>query len=237
MATQLLVVDNLDSASVTATISGSAGGNNSLYYEPWTGTAGAQPITLGGTLVGDGQLTVSPGAGYWNWIVTTNGVPANPFFRPISNLQNSIHYNCLLAIQLLIQTLNLSGSPPVKIRWMPRSADQIDATPAINVCPMGKELQLGLLNKTDDIGYPCAVLIFDNLNGNYEANLNRDLLWREKIFRALVHQPLALVGSPPAITVDAVTDLVLDKSLFTDNYMVGSGIAYFPRSRQTRGLT
>ncbi len=252
MTISLAVADQRDGTGL-ATITGSnVASTNSLLVATFTGAAGPLVWSAAGSRTGDGTIVSSPapGAGFYLWVVlnTLAGVTTqtNTVYRPLTNTSTAelaVHYQCLLAIQTLVNSLNLPINPApdatvldpanVVIQWLPRVSTKVDvAFPRIILCPMGAEAQPGTTNTRDDIKYRSALVIVDQQNQDYTANLARNLLWRQKIFRLFRHD--ALAGAPTVILVDVTPNLVIQPDWFAAN-LFGAGMTIDAISREPRG--
>lgn len=241
--TLALTVADAGSGTGAATITGSAvGSSNVVYSATWTGAAGALAWTSRGSRTGDGTVSVSPGAGVYVWTAlnTATGVTtqSNPVYQPLVDASQSVHYLCLQAIRTAVLSLNLTGisASNVTVKWLPRSMAEVDTMPNIVVAPIGSEQQPGTLTGQDDIGYKCAVVVFDAQNQDYVANLARNLLWRQRIFRAVRHQILsgASTSLSKIITVNTEPGPVLNPQAFAGNVFM-TPLVFVCVSREPRG--
>src|SRR5690349_10765996 len=57
----------------TATIAGSSGATNQVYYTAFDGTSGSRTWTLGGSITGDGDVSLAIGVGYFEFQLVSNG--------------------------------------------------------------------------------------------------------------------------------------------------------------------
>ena len=242
MTLSLAVTDN-GNATATATVTGSAAGStNNVYYASLSYITGVQVWALGGTVTGDGSVTITPTAGagayIWNLLNTAAGVTtqAPAVVQALADSATAVHYSCLTAVQGRIQGLGLSGigNTNINVKWLPRDWQSIDDNflPGVLVAPVGRETQPGSLTGMDDIGYPVTVAIVEANNQGYTLDLARNLLWRQKIFRALRHFRFAAVQ--PVITLDVQPGWVVDPEAFDRNRFV-SMLQLSCRSREPRG--
>lgn len=233
MALTLGVSDSGNGTGV-ATVAGTGGAAVTVFDAPYSGIQGSLAWAVAGGRTGDGTVAVAPGTGQFFWYAATATDQTAPVFQALTDQTQAVHYRCLVAIQQRIQGLALSGiaSSAVLVRWMPRSWESVDTLPCVVVAPPGREEQPGILTGRDDIQYPCVVVFLDRGNQDNTANLARNLLWRQRVFRALRHQRLA--GVPEIITTDVDPTFVLDEAEWAKNYW-HSALLFLPRSREVRG--
>ena len=242
MSVTLAVSDSGDGTGGAATISGVASGaSTAIYYAAWTGTEGALTGTLAGTVTGNTTLAVNPGSGQYQWwaLSTLTGTTtlSNIVFQSLTDTDEvAIHYAILGAVKTRIASLGLSGLTTDRIykKWMPRALESVETVPCVFVSPASAESYPGMLNNQDDVGYPVLVAVVDRLQGDSAANMNRDLLWRQKIQAAFRYQRLP--GVPSVINCDIRPGLIIDDGAYQKNYLA-SGILFMFISRQGRGLT
>jgi hypothetical protein len=226
------------------------GSSNVLYYSTYLGMQLAQGIgmtwTLAGSRTGDGTIPLTignsqsvPALGLFLWYVQStsggNQSISNPVFQALTDQTTSVHYRCLQGLQQRVYAANLSGisTSQIMIMDMPRQWEGLDNLPNIRISPIGKEGQVGYLNNRDDIEYPCLVAIVDRANQDQVTNLPRNLLWRQKIFRAFRNQPL--LGVPEIINTHVDPDYVINPEQFNLRNLWYSAILFKPVSREVRG--
>jgi hypothetical protein len=239
MTLALAVVDN-GNGTATATISGSSGATNSVYYAAWVGVAGQNYAwVLGGTRTGDGTLTINPGYGSWNWQLLSNGALGPMNYVPTVNASVSgHHYGILQAVQTQILSLNLSSiGSNVILRWVPRiftpNGTPAEDLPVCQIAPIGAEDMQGLVLSQDDAGYPVVIICADRQQGDVNAGLSTKLRWREQIRRLLINQRLP---GTPVWTCRYRPEAIVDVGAFSRNYLVSVDVAQF-FVRETRGIT
>lgn len=239
MTLSLAITDSADGTGGTATFSGSIGGStNTLYIATFTGAMGTPTWTTVSSRIGDGTIAVAPGNGYYLFYGDSlsggSHFLTNSVYQNLTDATQSVHYRCLLGTQTVLRTLAFVPPAQVYVGWVPRNLDAVDAMPGIAVNPFGREGQPGTLTGRDDINYPVTVTFFDTQAQGNAENLARDLLWRQRAFRAFRHQRLA--GVPEIFTADVVPDPVADAGAYKTNLWVSSFLINF-RSREVRGLS
>jgi hypothetical protein len=244
MSITLTITDAADGTGGTATIAGSdAGSANTLHFAAFTGAVGTPAWVPAGARTGDGTIPVAPGNGYYLWYAggLAGGSPAlsNVAYQNLSDASQSVHYRCLLATQAVFQALALV--PPEQVLvfqrpvfFDPGSRPDAYTLPIVLISPTGREGLAGSLTGRDDVVYPVAVSITDRKLGAYEADLARDLLWRQKISRAFRNQRLA--GVPEVITAGVVPDWILDPGVLAQARLWKSGFLINFTSREPRGI-
>lgn len=154
----------------------------------------------------------------------------------------SVHYQCLYAVQARIWTLGLWGfdNTNVVVRktpWIDRELERDDddplkiALPAIIITPFGQEVDEGKLNTRDDIGYPITISIVDDDNQDQTSLLNRRLMWRQRLYRAFRNQRLDVDN---VYLVRVTPNLVLNPGAFFKGYW-SSSLGLRCINRETRG--
>jgi hypothetical protein len=205
MPITLQITDNGDATGL-ATISGSTGGStNTLYRAAWSASTGQVSWVSHGSRVGDGTIALT-GEGIWIWKLENSvATDAEVTFQGISDTSSdSVMNRVMTAVVTAIEALSLSGvtNANIKKQWRPRLAED-DTAPLITVCPAPlPELMPSHLTGTDHIGYPVLVSILDHNNDDLDLNLQRNLLWRERIVSEFRHQGLSSVAEVLTCTVE-----------------------------------
>lgn len=247
MTLLLSISDNLDGTGGTATIAGAdAATPVTVYYQPLSVLESNTAWTLSGTRSGSGSLTVTgTGVGSYFWTaagtVSGAGVYTPPFAQALTNAgATSIHYACLVALQMRIQALNLFGalggstSPAERVQVCWAAYEAVTAVlvrPGVALFPWLSEGQPGIMSGTDDIEYPVAAVLLDNYEGPV-ANLERNLLWRQQIFQALRHKRLP--GVPSTITTPVAPQQIFIEELAKVKGLNYSALLLRPTSREVR---
>ncbi len=195
MTITLAITDAADGTGGTATVAGSNGASsNTLYKATWTGATGALVWTLVGSRTGDGTIAIASTAGYFLFRLSNLLVGVTTLcetYQPLTDATaQAMLYRAMVAAKTRVDGLALGVT--ASVRWMPRK--KIAEGTIIAVCPVNSESFPGYLTSTDDIGLPFAVVILDPSNQDPTINLNRNLLWREKILSAIRYQRLAGVA-------------------------------------------
>ena len=247
MAITLNIVDNGNGSGGVANIAGSdAGSANTVYYAPFSGPQGTLTWFVAGTRTGDGAVTVtsipgSPGPFFWyaTGVVSASPAVSSVIYAALTDQTQAVHYRCLLAVQQRIIGLELCGMPAgnVVIARAPLTNgvpvwQAITELPCVVIMPFGNEGQPGTLNSKDDIQYPVLVALVALPEGPTQK-LPRDLLWRERVFRAFRHQ--RLLGVPEIqLGTDIETRPVTDPLWWGKNNWY-SAMLLKPCSREKRG--
>lgn len=225
MPITMATVDNLDGTGIVATVAGSTGGStNTLTYSAWTGNVGTLSFSAGGTRVGDGTIAVSPGVGTYIWklvnsVASETVIVYQAVTGGASAAAQAVLYRSMVQMQTQIVALALTGitSTNVLIKWLPRSLDSTtDPIPCVVICPAPMpEKDSSYLINTDHVGYPVLVACLAAQNQDYTANLNRNLLWREKIRHEFISQ--GLVGIPEVAYCTVEPQSVINPAWFQKN--------------------
>ena len=109
-------------------------------------------------------------------------------------MPTAVMYRVMEQVQTQIRALALTDmtSANVVIKWKPRQLRvAVDPLPAIQICPapMPEPMPQDLAN-SDKVHYPVLISIQAVQNKDYDANIERNLLWREKINREFRYQNL-----------------------------------------------
>lgn len=242
MSITLTIVDNADGTGATISWAGTdADSRNWLYFAPWTGQPGMPDwVNIAGAETGrpgdltDGNAALDPG--YWLWrldSVFAGVTTVIVVYQPITNAATQAMLDRALdAAVTRVQGLNLSGSPAVSKRWLPRAKNG-DTFPLIAVTPVGSESFPGVLTTQDDIGLPFAVTAIDKANQDPTANISRDLLWRQQILSAFRYQRLA--GVPEGTIVQPEPMMIVNPGMFDDKNLIFSPLFFRLITRTERG--
>lgn len=240
MPITLTITDNKDGSGGVATIAGSpVGSTNQLFSSVFDGKHVQQTPTLVGSRVGDG-IIVLIAQGYFHYLLlnqTSGEYALNLAALTDEADAEGMHYRILKDVEVVVNSLNLVPNTFVVKKWLPHvDENQSVKTPAIIISPYpSPEAFPGLLTGKDDISYPTLVsIVTEKQPLDYTANLNRNLMWREKImsafrFQALpgVHEVFNCIPQPLAIIEPAVFHLT--------DYMYHGCVFQFI-ARQLRGI-
>lgn len=242
----LSIADAGDGTGATATIAGgTAGATNVVYTGVFSGNAGNLAWTSAGSRTGNGTVSLSLDTGlYLAYVLSTkDGLSAAsaPVYFSVTDDENPIHYQCLLAVQARIRALLLDdiAADHVEIRKVP--TDRHLSLPGIVVSPARQVMAPAGTNERDDVIDPVAVVIYaadnrflwaDNADDT-KADLRKYTGWLERIARAFRHQRLSGVDSIYHCTVEPLDPLSLAAGL--QNAFVSGCLLKFV-SREPRGL-
>lgn len=152
-------------------------------------------------------------------------------------MPSAVIYQVMTQMQTQIRALSLTGiaSADVLIKWCPRQLDNTtDPTPCIEICPapLPEGMDQQDLTATDKVRYPVLVTIIDANNQDFDKDLDRNLLWREKINREFRYRPLT--GISEIIHCFPEPKAIIDPAWFRLNRFY-SAIVFRFVSRETRG--
>ncbi len=241
MSLALTVTDFGDGTGGSATIAGSDGGQTvTLFWTPYANLTGALNWTALATRTGNGTIALTLPVGayffYVAGIVSSSPAVSNIAFAFLTTTTPGVHSRCLDAYQSIITLLPLAQMPKGNIvqAWTPDGEGVLNSRPGVVICPMGNENQPGVLNGRDDIDFPVLVSMVDNKEG-YQANIPRNTLWRQQIFRSFRNQRLP--GVQEIITTTVVTNPVIDARWWAAPANLWySSLLFKPRSRELRGV-
>jgi hypothetical protein len=235
VAITLAITDTGDGTGGTATVAGSnVASTNTLYRATWDGQTGANTWTSVGSRTGDGTIGISTAAGFYlfrldNLLSGVTTVVTN--YQPLTDsTTQAILYRIMQAISTRITALTLTGAT-IKVRWLPRH--QVGDGTVIVICPVNSENFPGTLTSTDDIGIPVAVVLMDPNNQDLSLNLNRNLLWRQRILSALRWQRLAGVSEVMYLAPEPAT--ILNPGVLDGSSLAFSPLFFRAMTRTTRG--
>lgn len=242
MPLTLSLSDNEDGSGGVATIAGADAATVTVYKAAYHGIPNQNLAwTSAGTRSGDGTLAVSgQGLLFWHAAGTVSSAPAisSVVFQALTDQdEESVHKRCLFAIRDRIRGLDLRGiaTANIEVCWHPADWKSVVQLPGAIVCPVGKEGQPGVMSGTDDIEYPCLVVLLNRPEGPTKK-LNEWTLWRQKGFRALRQQRPA--GVPEIINVTVEPANVFDLAKWVpvgDEKLWWSALTAKCRSREVRG--
>ncbi len=256
MPLTLTLTDNQDSSGATATIAGSSGGANVVYVIAADMLFTALWIASG-SLVGDGDVTLSLVPGYyWAYVASNGSTLSSIVYFPVSRANDSTYNRIKQAIKAKIQSLDFPAltTPPGAL---PASQVYEMAYPNLNAINVPavvitewslkgpiKEVvhhygssRGGIAagtNLRDDIAYPVVVSIIDRCDPTFTAPLPTYRLWRERIFRALRYQRLA--GLPEVYTVVPLPGSMADWPKADAYHYFVSELEFEAVSRESRGI-
>lgn len=239
MALTLTVTDNGNGTGVSAAITGSTTGSTNTFYYQLT-TASFAPLSWinAGSIVSDGSLPIALNPGYAFFYVSNNNagnISVSPIvYSQISWNTDSVLYRCLTAVQAQLQTLTFSGLPStsIQVRYLPRALEQIDTWPLMCIAPIGQQLSPQYLTGLDEEDEPITVATIVPQNGNYNANLRQNSLWRQQVNRRLRSQRLP--GIPESLWMEQLPSAFFDQSAFQHLWFLGISL-FRMKTRSTRG--
>jgi hypothetical protein len=229
-----LTITDAGNGTGTATIAGSSG-TNTLYKSAWSAGSGQVAWTLVGSRSGDGTIALT-GAGVWVWKLENSvATDAEVVFQAITDSSSdSVMSRVLTAVVTGIEALSLSGitNANIKRQWRPQAYPG-DTYPLVTVCPapLGESMPSHLTG-TDHIGYPVLVSIMDNMNQDIDENLQRNLLWRERIIKAFRHQGLSSIAE--VLTCEVEFHAIVSPTWYAKNLWYSAFVLRF-LARQSRG--
>ncbi len=190
MATTLTVTDNANGTGATATISGSSGDSNTVYVTQVTGQIGEATWASGGTLVGDGTVTLTLANGfYFSYCLTAPATISDLVYFGVTNGLDAVAVRIRAAVKTTLQLLNLPCTQTVHIIW-----DESDKANMRGPCSYISTARLAeneepYTNALDGIGRNHRIVILDR--GVHKMNateLPTYELWRQAFMRAFRNQ-------------------------------------------------
>jgi hypothetical protein len=243
----LAIVDHGDDTGATATIALSeTEAINTVYVQRFSGETTVPAWQSAGTRSGNGDVQLDLPAGHYFAYVASSSdaitMVSTVAYFVVTDGVEALHARCLDAVQARIRALALSGlqHDRVIVQKFPLERNVTGESgvglPAIVVSPRRAAMPPTVgTNHFDDVHYDVQVSIFDrdNQEPTLEANLDRQLLWREQIARAFRNQ--RLVGVPQIINAEVDPTDELSKDGWKHQLMISTLLVRFT-SRETRGF-
>lgn len=187
----LTITDNATTPTgVTATVSGSSGGANSVYVQAVTGQVGSGAWVLGGTRTGDGTVPLSLSRGYYfAYCLTAPATLSGLAYVAVTDGADAVPARCFAAVKATLQLLDL----PFTARVYDHQFDgDLNVTYPCTVLTTEdtRETDEAALNGRDDIGHRVRVLVKDVVAKFDQAKKNTFLAWRQAVTRAFINQRL-----------------------------------------------
>ncbi len=235
MAITLAITDATDGTGGSATVAGSnVASLNTLYKATWTGGTGALTWTLVGSRTGDGSISIASTAGFFLFRLDnllTGVTTVLSTYQPLTDATTqAMLYRAMVAAKTRVDGLVLGVT--TSVRWMPRKRVHDEGT-IIAVCPVNAESFPGYLTTQDDIGLPFAIVVMDPSNQDPTLNLNRNLLWRQKILSAIRYQRLA--GVAEGYICNPEPAMVVNPGMFDAEGLTFSPLFFRLITRTVRG--
>lgn len=251
MAVSMTVADNADGTGSVATISGSLGAANDVYYTLFGGGSQTPSYswTLGGSRVGDGTVPLALGVGYYQYLLVSGSFSTANSVLVYGQVTDATiteaHIQLLDGAIARINALAMLSSDYVMKKWLPRASDpeitlmKNTGTSLIFCCPTGQEEYVGMVTSEDDIVLPVQVSIAYAANHDSVANLNQMLSRRNRIARALRYQRLAGMSGEAAkqLTCHPKPGPIVDPDAYVSQNLLVSHYFFGYQVRQTRGLS
>jgi hypothetical protein len=198
----LTIADNEDGTGAVATIADStAGTTNVVKVATWYGV-----FTTGGSRTGDGTVALTLAKGpYWAYVESTNGngtSMSEPLAFRVTTASEAVFYQCLTAVQSVIQSLSLSGVSATDIKvWKTPWVARLNQLPGIVITPVPEKITPAT-NQKDDVEYGVSVAMARVSNQSQTDGMATVLKWREQISRALRYKPLTGVSEVYTVRVE-----------------------------------
>lgn len=241
----LVVIDHGDNTGATATVTGAALGSlNAIYVQHFGGEFGSGTWASAGSVSNNGSVSLNLAVGhYFAYAASSLGgstANSNVVYFAVTDGLESIHTRCLAAAQARVRSLALAGLPnsAVVIEKLPvtRNLASGIGLPAILLSPHRAAMpSTAGTNSLDDVHYDVLVTILDrdNQEPTLQANLDRHLLWRQKIARAFRNQRLN--GVPEVINAEVEPAEGLLDEAWKRELMTSAVLLRFT-SRESRGF-
>ena len=237
----LTIADLANGSQATATISGATTGTTNTVYAQAVRDTGSTSWTSLGSLVGNGEVVVAPGTGYfWFHVSSTDGstsAVSNLVYAACSDGEDAIHKRLWDAVTARIQQLEMSEIPPSRVYQQVFFNESDIEFPCVCVVlegVQGESEGIGTAGRDDpQLGIMVVILTRGGINQTTYAPMV--LKVREQCMRALRRQR---IGDLIPEVHDAV---IVPQPIFTPKNenaeMVYSAFEVRFTSRQSRGLT
>lgn len=234
--------------SAAVVVSGATpGATVNVYRSAWSAQAGqrAWVLAVSGVASGAGVATLTdlPAAfGYYEWLAVElaggNGVAQSTiYYGALSDTAaRAVWDRCVVATKNVVDSLLLPDLSAAKVveRWYPGVFPNFTPTPpCVLIAPFGAETYQNRLNNKDDVGYPVIVCPVDAVDRESRKNMTRDLLWREKIAKALRFQ--RLTGVSEVFDSDMTPEVIVNPDAWEHGLIVSPMLFVFI-SRELRGV-
>jgi hypothetical protein len=243
----LSVLDHGDNTGASASISLSEpSAANVVYLQNVSGEGIIGTWQVAGTRTGDGDVDLALPAGHYFAYVASSGdtltMVSSVVYFVVTDGALALHARCLDAVQARIRTLALPdlADERVIVQKFPMDRNLVGdeglGLPAVIVSPRRAAMPPTVgTNGFDDVHYDVLVTIFDrdNEEPTLEADLDRQLLWREHIARAFRNQ--RLTGVPEIINAEVDPVEELSKDGWKHQLMISNLLLRFT-SRESRGF-
>ena len=239
--------DDGDGTGATATITGSdADAINTVWTQAFNGSLGTATWTSSGSRIGNGEVSLTLTTGHYLGYVTSasgEGTSASTVtYFVVTSSTEAILSQILDAVRSRIQSISLSGivnaSVVVKkleLRRIYRRPDGV-ALPCVLITPYRPTFSAADgVTSFDDVKYGVQVTMIsaDNQEPTIEADMDRQILWYEKIAKAFRNQLLSGVSEVFTATVEP-SDVVIPPAWRAN--LLASAMTLRITARETRGL-
>lgn len=251
----LTVADQADGTGATATVAdGDAESDHTIFTMAFDGALGTGTWTNSGDREGDGTVDLSLTAGHYFAYCLAEDDKDSPTESAISTVvyfvvttgDESTHYQILVAVQAVIQSLTLAGLDndsvvvkklPLERAFDPETANPVVALPCVLITPV-REIMPPTAGVTsfDDVLYGVLVTTVgkDNQEKTLAADIDTFTLWRQRIAMAFRSQGLSAVATVYNAVVEPA-DVVIPSAWHAN--LFASALLIRFTSRETRGLT
>lgn len=165
-----------------------------------------------------------------HWLSESAEILASASAQVQDDTEVATGYAVMVAAKTVIESLALDESPTVLIQKVP--VDQgitIPAgttLPAIILSPWREQMRPSPIG-VDDVAYGviCVMIDADEREGTLTADLERSLLWRETIRKALIGQ--RVIGLESCLYCEVAPFEVVSREGWASNYFVGALLLNF----------
>lgn len=229
----LSIVDNEDGTTATATITGTLGDTVSVYTGRVNGQLGAVPMTLAGSRVGDGNLTLTLSRGYFfAYAITPSQARSDLTYFKVTDGQDAVATRIRAGV---VATMKLVPIPCCVNIYEQMFPDESNVSYPCIVCTVDgvQETDESSLSTVDDFGRPVKVLIADRVDKYDHEQLPNYENWRQALIRCFVNQQIP--GVPESVRCKIEPYVIIDPNLPQFQHMV-SGFVIRAVTREPRGV-
>lgn len=233
MSVSLTVTDNFDGSGATATITGTSGAVNTVYYARM-GANTQFTWQLGGIRTGDGSIVLSiPFGVYIAYLLSGSAnVSTVVYFTVTATAYASIQTRCRNAVQATLALLPIPPAANIYQQKWPQDSN-VKFPAALVTIDGVQETEESTLSTLDDVGYPVKIMFVDRQSKNDSRDLQNYELWR--LYAANAFRNQRLLGIPESKICRIEEYVIVDPNAREFQYMV-SGLTVRCVCRQGRGI-
>lgn len=199
------VSDNMDGSGATATISGSGGASNSVYYSLFSGSL---VWVLAGAITGDGTVAIPAPIGVYTSYLLSNAIVVPPVAFTVTDAATlAIETRCRSAVMAVVGALPIPPAGNLYVQKWPIQS-MIDFPCMLFTVDGVQETDESQLSTVDDVGYPVRIAIADRSDKQDSTMLPQYELWRQNVANCFRNQRLP--GVPESVKCKVEPYVIID---------------------------